>query len=609
MSTATGRLRHIEELTPVLSEPFVEMLGEGKRLKEQIKAGKFDEREADILLLRDRAAKLVNRLNVVRADGDLKALISDDNRAERHVYLWTLSWTADALEYLGDSATNLVFLKEEGANLSVWMRETESVRPQELRLARQKVWVILHYAYACLYRKYEYSEALDVLETCEKFVRGRLANHVDFPCFYTWARIAAYRAAILRQLGDLKKSQASYEESLDFIYRRLTRECENPDSDAERIAQEETRARYEAAKTLSLGVGFCQFMQGRLQEARVNVLTAIIMLAPIHDVLRRAYAQLLLGSIKRAEAGFRVKELTDAIEILEKPHLDFIRFQHPRYTSRAEFELALAHLYRAMARQGPASSTLKAADDYQQANTYINRVLEFSRSVPDWRWESAALIVMSRIARSRAALVSPQESAMCILSAQQRAQEALALANKLDQDIGLRVDAEIACGEALMAARPCATGDIAQATEHFQNALNLGRKNPKLEGISHLHLAEANLANNNIRKGLEHWDHWEHVSDHIQHGILHDIAKRVQGLIKETKQAWYVAPVHESLNYEGHARSLRTFLLNQAEARHDTVDAISASLGIKRATYYNWVNERDESEPSRSTQDPSSRGS
>src|SRR5262249_25737811 len=154
----------------------------------------------------------------------------------------------------------------------------------------------------------------------------------------------------------LNGARRYFEESLDFIYKRLAREVENSENSPDRISQENIQASYQVAKVLALGIGYCQKAQGLLHEARVNVKTALVMLSPVRDVLRKAYAQLLLGSIERAEAGFDVRKLDEIIKSLAAVRSALIRYQNQRYVSRADFELALAYLYRARALQASGAA-------------------------------------------------------------------------------------------------------------------------------------------------------------------------------------------------------------------------------------------------------------
>jgi tetratricopeptide (TPR) repeat protein len=562
-------------------------------LKKQIKEGLFDEIEREgnheVPMLTVRAKHLADRLQSLRSAPD--APLSEDGGGQRLGYLWTLSWTADALEYCGDFETLRLLIREEGRALSGELYSLPTVPVEQRRLARQKVWVVLRYAYACYYRDFEYRQALDLIDLCGKFVEIRLKDDRAFPCFYTRARIAAYRAAVLRQLSDLNGSRRCYEESLDFIYKRLALEVEDPKNTPARIAQENTRASYEVAKILALGIGYCQKAQGLLHEAHVNVQTALVMLSPVRDVLRKAYAQLLLGSIERAEAGFDVKKLNEVIESLAAPRLAFLGYHHQRYVSRADYELALAYLYRARGLQA-SGVAVDAERDYAEAEDRIKRVLSFSKTkAGDWRWEALSLVVRSRIARGRTAHLPDAQRKRDIKAAREYAQQALTRARDLDQDTLLRLDAELAAGEAMMAFARATPEDLDKARMHFEEALSRAKNNPKLIGVVHLHLADVSLRNRDLRKALGHFDQWELVRESADHGVVREMAREVRRRIDEAKETWFTASAHETLNHKQHDRRLREFLLNRASALYEDAYTIAEKLGIKRATFYKWQKE------------------
>jgi tetratricopeptide (TPR) repeat protein len=570
-----------------------EIMKMADELKKQIKEGLFDETEwqgkREVPTLTARAKRLADQLRSLRSAPDADALLCEDGGGRR-IYLWALSWAADALEYCGDFKTLRLLIEEEGRALSGELLSMPMVPIAQREIARQKVWLVLHYAHAWFYRDFDYREALRYIDLCDKFIKIRLKDDHAFPCFYTRARVAAYRAAVLRQLSDWNGARRFYEESLDFIHKRLARELDESKNSPARISQENTRASYEVAKILALGIGYCQKAQGLLHEAHVNVKTALVMLSPVRDVLRKAYAQLLLGSIERAEAGFDVRKLSEVIESLAAPRSAFLRYHHQRYVSRADFELALAYLYRARALQA-SGAAVDAEKDYAEAEVHIKRVLKFSEKAGDWRWEALSLVVRSRVARGRTAHLPDAQRESDIKAARADAQGALKRARDLDQDTLLRIDAELAAGETMMAFAHASPADLNVARLHFEEALSRAKNNPKLIGVVHLHLADVYLRKGDLRKALGQFDQWELVRESADHGVVREMAREVRRRIDEAKESWFIASARESLNHKHHDRKLREFLFNQASAHDEDVETIAKKLGIKRATYYKWQKE------------------
>lgn len=561
-------------------------------LKEQIKEGRFDEiewwRNREVSKLARRAMLLTKQLKAIRKRPDAKAVFAQHDADNYHAYLWMLSWAADALEYTGDVSEIRPLLELDGHELYIELQDTRSVLPQHRRLARQKIWVVLHYAHSCFYRNYEYQQALDVIDLCQKVIVDYLKDDDSFPCYYTRARISAYRAAIQRQLGHWKQASRSYEESVNCIHRRIARESENARAMPERFHQEEIRSSYEIAKTLALGIGYCQKAQGLLHAARANVQTALVMLSPIRDVLCKAYAQLLLNSIDRAAAGFHVGRLTDVIASLAKPRKCFIKYHHERYRSRADYELALAHLCRANAVR---ADKIAAEEDYAKAQVYIRRVLKFSKKANDRRWEAIAFIVLSRISRGRASLLEDPARAKDIKAARGFAQQALDQARILPQDASLQLDCEISAGEALLVFAKPSPADLRQALGHFERALSRAGRNPILLGVSHLHLVDAHLRNNNLRSALAHFGQWKLVRESVEQGVIHDMAKDLGARLDQATHSQYMADGRETLNHKSHEKRLRKFLFNQAVIRGGDPETMAKALGIKRAAFYKWQKE------------------
>ena len=556
-------------------------------LKAATKGGRFGSFElcsgstsrAPVLLTRARQlAQLIKRIRgefLNRPEVGDRATSAENLR--ELVFLRACTWVAEVLEYFGCWTEAREIVEKQGrfayASLVDIIRDGDaSLRadPVHQQLARQKVWCALHYAYCCLYLQNEHPHAMRVLEGCEDVV-GVLRSDA-FPCFYSLSRIASLKAAVLRQLGKLDAAQASYEEALELIYRRLESELEKHSDEAERAKEETTRANYEAAKVLALGVGFTLATRGLLKEARLNVMTALLMLASTGDVLRSAYARLLLASIERAEAGFDATRLRRTMEMLKGPRRVFLQYHHPRYVSRVEYELALAKLYlaQAIAPTSPAESRRYCAE----AERDIRRVLNSSQTSGNDRWEVLCYIVSSRVARLKGDASHAAEFA----------RRALASAASVSNDI--QAEAHIAYGEVCLSA-----GKVKDALANFKTALSLAVGNFKAHGACQLHLADAYLTDGNVQKAVEHFELWKTIRDHVQHGIVRDMATEIEQRITEAARSWLLLPLDRSLNYAEHERTLRSFLIAKAAARGKGVDAIANQLGIKRATYYNWVRE------------------
>lgn len=567
-------------------DPFDELSALTAPLKDRIKGGQFARGESDEgvqrSLLLENAQTLAECLKNMRSDPAAQKRLTGSTPLAIDLqfrYLSACCWAAEALEYFGKISEARDVIEEDGRKLYGSLLDLPRPDPNALPdlrpWIRQRVWLILHYCYCCFYQTHQYHKALSIITSCEELIRTKLEDERDFPCYYTWARLWSWRGAIFRQLGQLDEAQRCYAMAVEFCYKRLNQEKETSDPDPQRIADEETRANYEVAKTLALGLGWIQLIRGQLQEARMNVTAALVMLSPIQDVLRRAYAQLLLASIDRASAGFEADKLDRAIAIAKQPLQVFDEYGHRRYKSRADYELSLAYHYRGKAEEHRGNSGI-AAQNYATAEAHIKNVLDFSRDVNDSRWECIALTVLCRIARFRG----------MIDEARTFADTAHGLSSKAPLDVQIALDVNIECGACALAA-----DHVHEGMGYFEDALRLAQNNQKSSAVCHLHLVDAYLRQNDARKALEHFRSWEALKEKLQNGIVRDMGREITARFTEATRGWCVISAEETLNYDEHERRLREFLVRQAATRYKNVDAVARSLGIKRATYYNWLNE------------------
>lgn len=582
-----------------LASRFDALVTPTETLKDKVKAGQFDElgvtkkgQEPTLVTL---AKELVAKC---RALSDSAEVLTDDRPHERYVYHSSLSWSAAVFEYFGRTIEIRDLIQREGERLHDWVHS--SIRGPLIteegprRHARQQVWILLHYANLVLFRDRDYGAALEVINLCELLVKNRFEMTV-FPCHYLRAHIASERGAIQRQLGKMSVAEEEFRTALSLIHERV-KEIAKSNEDPQKVIQEQTRASFETAKILALGIGGCQLTTGLLREATVSVRTALVMLWPTGDILRKAHARLLLSSIERGLAGFDPKRLMEAIEQVDdgtdnSPYRVFERYGHKRYRSRADYALSLANLYLAN-HFVLTQNREKANEHFAKALRHIDEVLALSVSVGDRRWECVSLIVKSRIARG---LYTLQEASGGPLrcDALDLAERALAVSNSISQDLEVVCDAQIACGEAhLLPGRL----DWQKAVDHFRKALRSAGDNAKTAAVCHLHLVRAFLGDDQVPKAHEHLRMCQRLNARVQHGLVREMTKAVESEFEARRRSWLFISTEQQLNYEFHDRLLRKFLVQQAEARNDSAEAIAASIGIKRATYYKWTRELKGSE-------------
>jgi tetratricopeptide (TPR) repeat protein len=555
-----------------------EDLPRGERIPSNV--GDISGRPTPALL--NMAAELYELVETLRKDKETAAKIAGESERDlghRLDYLRACVWTAEVFAYFGENDRLQALVREEGPVIYGSLLTASKLPLKQRPVARQKVWLAYYYGF-WLYRQHKYNEALRVIQACEASL-DIIQDEKVFPCYFTRARLLYCRGQVYRQLSELDSAQRCYECAIQLLYKRLEREKEIRSHDKrgqQRAVQEEIRANYEIAKCLALGIGWIQYTRGFLREARTNVLAALAILSPIPDVIHKAYATLLYGCIQRAGAGFDQQELQRAIATLEQPYQKFGVYNHATYRSRAAYELALAYLYRGKAEEMMGESP---TESYRKAEAYLDEVQLLSARSSDDRWMCNALTVRSRLERFRkrfdVASTFAHQALNRATSTQQRPQI---------------IEAYIVLGEARVESNDASAEDCERAIQDFQNALEFVDRNPKCYGVCHLHLAHAYLKQKDLIRARDHFEKWEGVKDQVQQQVVQDIGKRVAQELAAASKTRLLVSADETLEFNYHERRVREFLITQATAQHNgNVAKIAKSLGIKRATYYNWLKE------------------
>ena len=166
--------------------------------------------------------------------------------------------------------------------------------------------------------------------------------------------------------------------------------------------------------------------------------------------------------------------------------------------------MALAYLQQAR-NPGPPGLRESALD---QATKYAAEVRAFAREFGDVLFLSNALILESRIARSRGRALAAEDFARD------------ALENGYDR-IFVRIDALIARGEARLD-----SGNRKGASEDFEAALELGSENPKVAAACHLHLMRAFAHMNDVKHCMDHKKEWDRLKGRVKNAFLLRLEER-----------------------------------------------------------------------------------
>lgn len=454
-------------------------------------------------------------------------------------------------------------VKDEGT--AVAQSLPEKVGPNfstaERQLIREKVRFCLAHANE-LYRENHYEAAREKILGLYHFVIEELSDDY-LPCFGTLAQLTYFLGKVHRQMAEYEKAEKWFAASIEYHYRR----AEKRNKPAEYIFSS-----YKAAVCLGLGIGWVNFTRGFLTRALYNITPALLILGNTADTLNTAYLNLIYGSIKRSQAGVEKKGLEEAIRIILQSFHTFREKGHQRYLARAAFELALA---------------FNLTGDAEEAESKLEIVERIAEERDDYRWQSHALVVRSRVQRNMKRYEEALESAEKAFHKAERHQQRIC-----------KIDALIAKGEAKIA-----ISDYAAARVDLEDALKLNdgiirqfppiteSVNPKIYAVCHLYLARSYALEGNEQDAREFFQRWDKAGT-IEHMWVHHLAESVKQEIDELGTSFFIR-ASESLDYRNRVEELRKWLLAQAKLKEpNNLTKRAKLLGITRSRLSQLVRER-----------------
>jgi hypothetical protein len=335
-------------------------------------------------------------------------------------------------------------------------------------------------------------------------------------------------------------------------------------------------ALYQLGSCMAMGLGWTHFRSGNLSSAESDLLAGQTLLRVSgEDILRRAYADLLLGSVYRARAGTQGNQqplLNQAIGLLKGALRVFEERGHILYRGRANCSLAIAFALTdqpSMLREGIRYAT-KAEND--------------ARVVSDWECCCQAYVANSRI---HSKIYSFEKAMLYARLAEQEA-------TRTDQDLAL-VEALIAQGEVCFSEGQSATGvkstrAYRRAIDSYRVALRLGEQNPRQVAVCNLHLARTHLKLLEREVARRYFEEFSTGQPQVENGYILATAKQIRDelypekdvLVLDIKNAQLSKKVYTALE-----EKLRRFLINRVQLSQNREEAIQ-ELGISRQTYYTW---------------------
>lgn len=500
--------------------------------------------------------KKANRLYAIVRENESQLRAEDEL-----TFIKSTSLVAEILDYMG-CVKESQWISTEGKRIFNQLPEelTPSTTLTERKLIKERIRFCLSYAQS-LYRKHKYEEAKEIIIKCNVLCESLPDANQDFFCFGTLAHIHYVLGRIFRQTNEYNLAEEHFATSINYYYQRADQRKKTYENDKERVSEEINFVQQRVAILMVLGLAWINYTVGALKLARNNnILPARVLLSQSKDFIDTAYVNLMDGLIMRSLAGSDKKQLAPAIETIKKAYKVFKTFGQPRYIARAGYELSLAYTHM---------------KDFDNADRYLQEVEKISQELNDVRWLCNAQIVRSRIER---------EHQHNYKQAAKFAAEALKSAT-LHKDTLCKIDAFIALGEANLEMEK-----YKEAREALIKALELNKKNPKIESVCNLLIAKTYALERNGKMAREHLANADALKQYVEHAYVHELRTKVEHAIDNLNRDFVIASPLSKMDYkfQFQLKRLKQFLLEQARNKEKDLPKVAELLGISRQTVYQW---------------------
>jgi tetratricopeptide (TPR) repeat protein len=507
------------------------------------------------------------------------------------------SLAAEVYDQVGEFAKVKAILQDTPQRLLIefqLLRTREQVFPpalqrdpikfsQKQRLLRQKMWVVLAYAFA-LYRDHALDRTIQVLQSCERVLDDILRDQ-RFQCLGTGARLQYCRGMAL---GSISDSEEAFEQAIVLTFKRLKDHIatlkRTPPSEDDSFSNEQVNlslrteqafANHFVGRVLLSFARSCH-LNGELHRARQMLNCSAIVLSDNENEFLKQDVQLRLGTVHRKLAGRRGPNLDEAMRYLEDCYHFFRTKGHRTQLARAAYEFGSAHLSFAQGlRTDPAGDT--PGPRYEQsmrlAEDLAGHVLKASEETGASAWYSSGLVLMSRISNER-----------------QDCGTALAHSNRALTS-AKKSGSQAAVAQALIARGQSYVGlsRFNEAADSFEEAARLGKEHHVLLVSGTLHAAQAYLHMQRLDPAQRLYASWQHMKGRVEHKILLDLAEDVSRKIAALQGSFLIPGGVESLEFDRHRDRLQEFLYQLALDRAGPdIDEMAGLLGVSRSTVYKW---------------------
>ena len=544
----------------------------------------------------------LNQLKSLLKHGDF-----NDNLKKQTVELW------NALKSSSDRTADYYKAKSIVSEVSYYFDDIELAResvkefenfdltncsPADRGLALEKIRCYLAHIQAFFYYNQDFKNAQVQINRSLRFLVKKLVSD-DFRCSSTLAWANYQLGCCFRQLNLLDRAEQAFLHSIRYQNHRARKRLADSNVGVAEKGQNSNRLKaYEEvlfcnrriAIVLGLGIGFCDYTQGHLSSAREKLMIARSLIAPCNDPLNDAYLGLLLGSVIRCRAGSEPHQLKRAERMVLRSRDSFLRIAHIRYAARAIYELALIHL--ALADRACCSRD-KFERYLKQATRECHEVLCISRKFPGKRWNSKALVVISRIQRKRGnfqmaryfasrAFDEAGNETLCLIDARIALAEAdiLWVRSEIDRDPENRK--KLNNDQRLSIARDQLSKAL-ELNEDERSVRTTEGQNEKIAAVCRIHLARSFVLEGNRVQATAALRQIKSLKS-IEHKWIRELWREVNAEIAQINREFYVDWDADTLNYEELTQKLGSVLLSIAKQKYPTNKSRQARfLGLGRA--------------------------
>jgi tetratricopeptide (TPR) repeat protein len=418
----------------------------------------------------------------------------------------------------------------------------------EWKLLRQE----LYYAIQCAVREYRdgrIGQSRRIVDTAMYIAR---AMHPESGGLLTQLYYAQAKSRLRSR--DFLGATVQFRNSLVSAGTRV--ENAKPSDDVERQA-----AQYSVAKAL-VGLAQCLLDQGRMEEARTVAVAGRMLLDLTHDVIHRAYARQLLGSIERSSARDSDKKLLASAKDHLQGSLDVFDAVKPSAAFRSRYELGLIDLH---------------LDKLASARKRLRAMLTQAENIGSNKWMASAHIGLSRVARKAKDYRSAVEHAEIA--------RRLAADKKLET---LEIKAGTAYVQALFeqyATQPDALGAVEDAIQTLLRK-KVGERDARSRVVILLVQVRALAGAGNLRRARATFEEYERIADLVQSPRIHDLAKLALQAISTDSFLCPADKVEPDYRLKKNMKAVHDYVLRKATANIEGIEERADELEIGVSTYY-----------------------